>query len=152
MFREFLSTINQRVSVNETRFGCQGFPSVTQICSMIHNHALADNTTYIPSCTECIDIVSNLHRIFEFGNDIMCPNGIDISRLYKFGLNYVHESSNDSTGRVHNSDSYPIECIQFKDRVQCLKPHYRNWVSSNNIKFINELNYNENLHLPSFRC
>ena len=27
-------------------------------------------------------------------------------------LDYVHESKNELTGSVHNSDSYPIECIQ----------------------------------------
>ena len=64
---------------------------------MTCNHTPVDNVAYISYYFECIDTVNKLHRIFEFGNDIMCTNEIDISTRYKFGLDYVHESMNDST-------------------------------------------------------
>ena len=63
-------------------------------------------------------MVKNLRSVFEFEDDIMlCPKGIDISRQYEFGLDYVHESGNDSTRRVQKIDMNPIKCIQCNNRV-----------------------------------
>ena len=72
-------------------------PSVKHIYSMECNNAPAEKIPYITSCIECIDTLNNLHRIFEFGDDIMCLNWIDTCMKYKFGLNYVHEIPNDLT-------------------------------------------------------
>ena len=40
-------------------------------------------------------MANNIHRILKFGNNIPCPSGIDISRKYELGLDYVHEILND---------------------------------------------------------
>ena len=44
---------------------------------MTRNHSLVDNVAYITSYIECINSVNKIHHILDFGNDIMCPNGID---------------------------------------------------------------------------
>ena len=64
---------------------------------------------------------------FEFGNDIMSSNMIDISSQYKFGSNYIHESPNDLNGRVQNLDCYKIEGIQFNNRVLFIKYNFHIW-------------------------
>ena len=76
---------------------------------MVFNNAPSDNVTYIPLCIQCIDMVNNLHIIFYSRDDIMCPNEIDISMQYKFGLDYVHDSPNKLTRCVQKIDRNPIE-------------------------------------------
>ena len=69
-------------------------------------------------------MINNVHSIFKFINDMMCPNGIDISRQYEFGINYVNNSLNESTRRVQKTNTNnPIEKIKCIDRFQCLKRH-----------------------------
>ena len=126
-FRECSSTINWHNGVNDTVW-CQVFPLITYIYGMKRNHAPVDNVAYITLCMQCIDTVNKLHRIFEFGNNIIFPNKIDTSRLYEFGLDYVHESMNDSTRCLQKTNMNPIKCIQcIYYMVQCLKRHCRCW-------------------------
>ena len=67
----------------------------------------------INSCIICIEMLNMIHWIFEFRDKIMCPIGIDISRKYKFGLNYVHKWLNYSTQRVQKTNINPIKCIKW---------------------------------------
>ena len=60
----------------------------------IYTNAPGNNSAYIPPCISCIDTVNNLRHIFEFVDNIMCPNGIDIYRQYEFGMDYVNEIMN----------------------------------------------------------
>ena len=94
---------------------------------MVCNNKPVDNVAYIPSCITCIDMVNNIHRILDFGYDIMSPNGIDISRQYEFGLNYIYESPNDSTQGVHNTERNTIKYIQCNNKLQCLNFHHHYW-------------------------
>ena len=49
-------------------------------------------------------MVNKIQQIFEFRNDIVCTNRIDISRQYEFVLDYVHESLNDLDRLFQNSN------------------------------------------------
>ena len=69
--------------------------SVTQIYIMACNNSPADNAAYIRLCIQYIVPRNKLHHIFEFRDNIMCPNRIDILMKYEYGLDYVHESPND---------------------------------------------------------
>ena len=95
-FRECSCTINRHNGVKNTVW-CQGLPSVTNMYGMKLNHTPLSNVTHITSCIERIDKVNKSHHIFEFVNYIMFPNEIDISKQYELGIDYVHESLNEST-------------------------------------------------------
>ena len=83
----------------------------------------ADRKCCIPSCIKFIDMFNKIYQSFEFGNGIMCLNGIDILRKYEFRLDYIHDIPNDSTRRVQNTNMNPMECIQCINSFQCLKHH-----------------------------
>ena len=99
---------------------------VVQMRQATHMHGTqpcAVRNCCIPSCIICINILSKLHRIFEFRNDIMCPNRIEISSKYKFILNYVHNIPNKLTQRVQKTNmnlptksaQIPMQGVQSKN-------------------------------------
>ena len=65
----------------------------------------------------CMQIGGDLHWSYNIGRENVSKR-IDISRQYNFGLDYIHESTNESTGNVKNKYMNQIEFVQCNDRVQ----------------------------------